>query len=151
MEKEFKTKKEILEGIVTDLETFESVWNDNFNQEMHEDAGKIIEKVCNLIGKSKIINDNHYKVYGELVECMESAAKDGEIAELSFQGVNIRFDAISIDDNGSGDDVITLYRDGLSNENFEREVARLLLKGDSEYIVEESSGKGLYPELIEKQ
>ncbi len=70
-----------------------------------------------------------------------------ETLELDFNGTSIKYDAISIDDNGIGDNIIILYRDGINDGG---EVARLLLKANKTYEVKESSGKGYYPELIER-
>lgn len=76
---------------------------------------------------------NHYEVYENLVECMKLADNSGEIAEVHFNGIGIMYDAIGIDDNGQGDSVITLYREGLNDINRVDEVARIVLKGNKNY------------------
>ena len=78
-------------------------------------------------------NNNHYKIYDELVECMKVAHDSREIAELSFNGVNIMYNEVGIEDNGKGDSVIMLYREGINDENTGDEVARILLHGNKEY------------------
>lgn len=95
-------------------------------------------------------NVNHYKVCGELIECMKLSHSNGEIAELEYKGISIKYDGVGIDANGQGDSVIMLYREGVNDENTGNEVARILLSGNKEYIVYDSSKTGFYPELIEK-
>lgn len=78
-------------------------------------------------------NNNHYEIYGDLVKCIQVAHDSGEIAELSFNGVNITYNEVGIEDNGKGDSVIMLYREGINDENTGDEVARILLHGTKEY------------------
>ena len=93
-------------------------------------------------------NNNHYEIYGELVKCMELSHDCGEIAELSFNGINIMYNGVGIEDNGKGDSVIMLYREGINDENIGDEVARILLHGNKEYKSIASSG--LYLDILEK-
>lgn len=95
------------------------------------------------------MTNNHCEVHGELVRCMELSAKEGEISELGYNGISIKYDGISID-QGNGCSVIALYRDGVEDITTGSEVASIPLKDDKEYEVKECSGKGYYPELIEK-
>lgn len=78
-------------------------------------------------------NNNHYEIYGDLVKCMQVAHDSGEIAELSFNGVNIMYNEVGIEDNGKGGSVIMLYKEGINDENTGDEVARILLNGTKEY------------------
>lgn len=77
--------------------------------------------------------NNHYEIYEDLVECMKLAYNSGEIAELHFNGIGIMYNEVSIDENGQGDSVITLYREGLNEINTGNEVARIILKRNKDY------------------
>lgn len=77
--------------------------------------------------------NNHYEIYEDLVECMKLADNSGEIAELHFNGIGIMYEALSIDENGQGDSVITLYREGFNDINGVDEVARIVLKANKNY------------------
>ena len=120
------------------------------NKELRAEIVK--EVVAEVMGNIKPIilmvenkeNSSHYTVYGELTKAIKDSYKLGEITEVEFKGVGIQYEDISIDDNGIGDSVITLYRNS-ANEVIE--VARIVLEGDKEYRV--SNPSTYYPELIE--
>lgn len=109
-----------------------------------EVVAEVMGNINPIILNSEKENSSHYTVYGELTKAMTDSYKLGEIAEVEFKGVGIQYDGISIDDNGLGDSVITLYRNS-ANEYIE--IARILLEGDKEYRV--SNPSTYYPELIE--
>lgn len=130
------------------VEFYESEWANTV--ELLDEIGINLEgnKIIPINSKINVeerIDKYHYEVYEELVKCMELSGK--ETPELDFNGTSIKYDAISIENNGIGDNVIILYRDGVNDGG---EVARLLLKANKTYEVKESSGKGYYPELIER-
>ena len=119
------------------------------NKELRAEIVK--EIVAEVMGNIKPIilmaekeNGSHYTVYDELTKATKDSSKLGEIAEVQFKGVGIQYEGISIDDNGLGDSVITLYRNGVHEFI---EVARIVLEGDKEYRV--SNPSTYYPELIE--
>lgn len=133
------------------IELYENEWANAV--ELLDEIGINLERNKIIPINSKInveerINEYHYEVYEELTKCMELSGK--ETPELDFKGTSIKYDAISIEDNGIGDSIIILYRDGVNDINNGSEVARLLLNANRIYEVKESSGKGYYPELIER-
>lgn len=105
------------------LKACEALYDLGIDLDKDEDEKEDIPFSCN----------NHYEIYEDLVECMKLADNSGEIAELHFNGIGIIYDALSIDENGQGDSVITLYRAGLNDINRVDEVARIVLKGNKNY------------------
>lgn len=83
---------------------------------------------------------NHYEVYGKLLDL----ANNEKETSLDYKEMILRFDMIFIDENGLGDSSLTLHRNGFNDE-----IARILLKGNREYVVVESEA-GSFAELIEK-
>ena len=83
---------------------------------------------------------NHYEVYGKLLDL----ANNEKETSLGYKEMLLRFDMIFIEENGLGDSLLTLHRNGFSDE-----IARILLKGNREYMVVESETGG-FAELIEK-
>jgi hypothetical protein len=147
---EVVTRKATLQDTV---ELYESEWANTV--ELLDEIGINLEgnKIMPINSKINVeegINKSHYKVYEELVKCMKLSGKEEETPELEFKGAGIKYDAISIEDNGTEDSIIILYRDGVNHISARSEVARLLLKANKTYEVKESSGKGYYPELIER-
>ncbi|MFT8347747.1 hypothetical protein [Clostridium saccharoperbutylacetonicum] len=144
--------KKLIEEIITDVEVFETKWNENLNTEMFKDLGEVVEKLVSLIKNKenkRKINANHYEVYEELAKCLKLSVEEKETPELEFKGIGMKYDAIGIEDNDIEESIIFLYRDGVKDINNGSEVARFLLKANKTYEVKESSGKGYYPELIE--
>jgi len=88
---------------------------------------------------------NHEKVHDELVEYLLTAAQNDKTSYLEFNNIQIPYADVSIKKDNSGS-LITLYRDEYKNEM----VASILLKKDVEYIVEDQTGTGCHPLLIEK-
>jgi len=80
---------------------------------------------------------HHYEVYDKL-------ARNGKETYLDYNGMALRFDNIFIDENGLGDSILTLHRNGIADE-----IATILLKGNKEYEVIESE-QGCSLDLIEK-
>lgn len=119
------------------------------NKEMlvNEIVDKVVERIEPIIlkaNRNEGINENHNKVYEELIKAMRKSYKDGEVSELGYKGVGIRYDGIGIDNNGLGDSVITLFRD-VDSEDIE--VATVILEGGKKYKVTNTSD--YWPELIE--
>ena len=82
---------------------------------------------------------NHYEVYGKLVE-----SEGNDEIYLYYNGIEVRFDSVFIDENGLGDSILTLHRNDIVGE-----VATVTLKYDKEYEVV-SSEHGCFLELVEK-
>ena len=80
---------------------------------------------------------NHFEVYGKLADSEKEKY-------LDFNGMAVRYDTVYVDENGSGDTILTLYRNDI-----DREIATILLKGNKKYeVIESEQGQSL--ELIEK-
>jgi len=80
---------------------------------------------------------NHYEVYGKLADSEKEKY-------LDFNGMAIRYDKVYVDENGLGDTILTLYRNGIDGE-----IATIILKGNKDYEVI-TSEQGTSFELIEK-
>jgi hypothetical protein len=80
---------------------------------------------------------NHYDIYGKLADSEKEKY-------LDFNGMEVMYDKVYVDENGLGDTILTLYRNDIDSE-----IARILLKRNKEYKVIETE-VGSYLELIEK-
>src|SRR5574344_69701 len=94
---------------------------------INEIVDKVVDQIKPIIlnPKKYMFNPSHQVVYKELNEIMLECGADKEIPELEYKGVGILYDAISIEPNGLGDSIITLYRN--SNDGDIVEAARLIL------------------------
>lgn len=80
---------------------------------------------------------NHYDIYGKLADSEKEKY-------LDFNGMAVMYDKVYVDENGLGDTILTLYRNDI-----DREIAKILLKGNKKYeVIESEQGQSL--ELIEK-
>lgn len=133
--KEVITRKSTLQDAI---DLFKDKWCNALDQ--LNEIGIDIED----IDESKEVS-NHKKVHDELVEYMLKAANEDEISCLEYNNIQIPFENVSIEKDRLGS-LITLYRDECKNNM----VASILLKKDVEYIVEDKTGTGYHPLLIEK-
>lgn len=142
------TGKEIFTRKATLQDTIDFMQNEWYNaKEQLNELGIEVEN----IEDPKEISNNHQKVHDELVEYMLKAANEDEISYLEYNNIQISFENVSIEKDRLGS-LITLYRDEWHKGDFkEKGVASILLKKDVEYIVEDKTGTGYHPLLIENK
>lgn len=127
------------------VELLENEWTNTVEQ--LGELGIEIEE----IESPKEINDNHKKVHEELEEYLLTAAQNDETSFLEFNNIQIPFDSVSIKNDRLGN-MLTLsrYERKENKGDFtERMVAQILLKKGVEYIVEDKTGTGYHPLIIE--
>ncbi|MBN1040079.1 hypothetical protein DVW12_15370 [Clostridium botulinum] len=118
------------------IDVYKSEWYNTL--EVLNEIGITIE---DNISDNYEANNNHQKVYNELVEYMLKAAREDVIAYLEYNNVQIPYEDVSIEHDSLGD-IITLYVDN-------KMVASILLKKNIDYKVIDKAETGYHPLLVE--